>query len=110
MKKCISALLVLALFAGMALWANAGGGEGRGSGPIVFVTSQNLYYDSIVVKDPLPNKGRFQTLSLGPNGLETTYGPGDLQYVGGRWVEDIDGDGVNHYFLCPLLGPGRPNP
>ena len=30
---------------------------GRGTGPVIFVTSQGLYYDSIVVVDPLPAQG-----------------------------------------------------
>ncbi len=83
---------------------------GRGDGPVIYVTSQGLYYDSIVVKDPLPAKGPFQLLEMGPNGLQTEFGPGDRGYVGGRWKEDMDGDGEYHYFLCPLLGPGREAP
>ncbi len=84
---------------------------GRGTGPIIFVTSQNLYFDSIVVADPLPQKGRFQQLIPGENGLMTEFGPGDYGHVGGRWWVDLNEDGVmdaeDHYFLCPLLGPGR---
>lgn len=83
---------------------------GRGTGPIVYVTSQGLYFDSIVVADPLPARGPFQLLEQGPNGLETEFGPGDRGYVGGRWKEDFDGDGTYHFFLCPLLGPGREAP
>jgi hypothetical protein len=90
--------------------ASISSGAGRGDGPIIFVRSQGLYYDSIVTADPLPNKGPFQLLEMGPNGLETEYGPGDRGYVGGRWMEDFDGDGEFHYFSCPLLGPGRENP
>jgi hypothetical protein len=33
--------------------------HGRGTGPVVYVTSQGLYYDSIVVVDSLPPRGRF---------------------------------------------------
>lgn len=84
--------------------------RGRGTGPIVYVKSQGLYFDSIVLKDPLPAHGPFQLLEQGPNGLETEFGPGDRGYVGGRWMEDMDGDGTFHYFLCPLLGPGRESP
>ena len=77
---------------------------------VVFVTSQGLYYDTFVVRDPLPNEGRFQLLTNG----QTEFGPGDPGYLGGRWWEDLDGDGVqdpdDHYFLCPLLPPGRPTP
>jgi len=78
--------------------------------PVVYVTSQGLYYDSIVTADPLPAHGRFQLLEMGPNGLQTEFGKGQQGYVGGRWKEDFDGDGEFHYFLCPLLGKGRPNP
>ena len=90
--------------------AKRGGEGGRGDGPIVYVRSQGLYYDSIVTADPLPPVGPFQELEMGPNGLETDYGPGDPGYVGGRWAEDFDGDGIYHFFLCPLLGPGRDAP
>ena len=84
---------------------------GRGTGPVVFVTSQSLYYDSIVVADPLPAKGRFQQLIPGENGLMTQYGPGEVGHLGGRWWIDVTGDGImndgDKFFLCPLLGPGR---
>ena len=87
---------------------------GRGTGPIVFVTSQNLYYDSIVVADPLPQKGRFQQLVPDMNGLHTEFGPGEVGHLGGRWWIDLNEDGVmdaeDKYFLCPLLGPGREAP
>ena len=86
---------------------------GRGSvdAPVVFVTSQGLYYDSIVVVDPLPMKGNFQQLIPGMNGLETEFGPGEPGHLGGRWWIDVNGDNVmdtgDKFFLCPLLGPGR---
>ena len=85
---------------------------GRGSGPVIYVESSGLYYDSVVTADPVPGRGRFQPLEMNApgGGLSTPYGPGDQGYVGGRWVEDFDGDGVNHYFVCPLLGPGRDAP
>ena len=77
---------------------------------VVYVTSQGLYYDTFVVKDPLPMKGRFQQLANG----QTEFGPGQPGYLGGRWWEDLDGNGVqdpdDHYFLCPLLPPGRSTP
>jgi hypothetical protein len=76
----------------------------------IYVTSQGLYYDTFVVKDPLPMQGRFQQLMNG----QTEFGPGQPGYLGGRWWEDSNGDGVqdpgDHYFLCPLLPPGRPTP
>jgi hypothetical protein len=83
---------------------------GKRTPGVVFVTSQGLYYDTFVVKDPLPMKGRFQLLTDG----QTEFGPGQPGYLGGRWWEDVNGDGIqdpaDHYFLCPLLPPGRPTP
>jgi hypothetical protein len=87
----------------------ATGGRARSSG-VVFVTSQGLYYDTFVVKDPLPMKGQFQLLVDG----QTEFGPGQPGYLGGRWWEDSNGNGMqdaeDHFFLCPLLPPGRPTP
>ena len=84
---------------------------GRSTGPIIFVTSQDLYFDSIVVADPLPQQGYFQQLIPGVNGLETEFGPGDVGHLGGRWWIDLNENSVmdagDKYFLCPLLGPGR---
>ena len=85
---------------------------GRGTGPVVYVESQGLFYDSIVLAD-LPAKGRFQELKpgVGPSGLATEFGPGDTGYLGGRWWIDANGndymDEGDAFFLCPLLGPGR---
>ena len=94
--------------------AKRGGEGGRGNGPIIFVTSQNLYFDSIVTADPVPPHGPFQRLYMGANGLTTDAGPGDSGYVGGRWWMDVDGGGQmddgDHYFVCPLLPPGREAP
>ena len=77
---------------------------------VVYVTSQGLYYDTFVVKDPLPMNGRFQLIANG----QTEFGPGQPGYLGGRWWEDLNGNGVqdsdDHFFLCPLLPPGRPTP
>ena len=77
---------------------------------VVFVTSQQLYYDTFVVKDPVPMHGPFQLLVDGV----TEFGPGDPGYRGGRWWEDLNGNGVqdegDHFFHCPLIPPGRPNP
>jgi hypothetical protein len=77
---------------------------------VIYVTSQGLYYDTFVVKDPLPTEGRFQLLADG----QTEFGPGQPGYLGGRWWEDLNDNGVqdpdDHYFLCPLLPPGRPTP
>jgi hypothetical protein len=69
-----------------------------------------LYYDTFVVKDPLPMNGPFQLLADG----QTEFGPGQPGYLGGRWWEDSNENGMqdpeDHFFLCPLLPPGRPTP
>ncbi|MHC4508065.1 MAG: spondin domain-containing protein [Planctomycetota bacterium] len=92
----------------ISLFSNGRGGEGQ---PVIYVTSQELYYDSIVTADPLPPKGPFQRLFPTPDGLQTEFGPGDKGYVGGRWWVDVNGNGEqdedDHYFMCPLLPPGR---
>jgi hypothetical protein len=88
---------------------DAKGGRPASTG-VVFVTSQGLYYDTFVARDPLPMQGKFQLLVNGT----TEFGPGDPGYLGGRWWEDLNSNGVqdasDHYFLCPLLPPGRPTP
>jgi hypothetical protein len=94
---------------------SARGGR-RASAGVVYVTGQGLYFDTFVVKDPLPMEGPFQPLgdSDGDGISETPYGPGDPGYVGGRWWVDTNGNGMqdaeDHFFLCPLLPPGRPTP
>ena len=93
-------------------------GRGAPGSPIVYVTSQGLYYDSIVLAT-LPYNGteNFQLLQMtgpSPSGLQTEFGPTDTGYFGGRWWVDANGDGFmdedDVYFLCPLLGPGRTEP
>ena len=83
---------------------------GKRTPGVIYVTSQGLHYDTFVVKDPLPMKGRFQLLVDG----QTEFGPGQPGYLGGRWWEDTNDNGVqdpeDHFFLCPLLPPGRPTP
>jgi hypothetical protein len=108
-------LVVLSLVAAVpAVMADRGGEGGRGDGPVIYVTGQGLYYDSIVTASPLPWKGPFQKLEMGANGLQTEFGPGDPGYVGGRWWLDANPNGFQDegdlYFLCPLLGPGRAMP
>jgi hypothetical protein len=87
----------------------AKGGRAATQGTI-YVSGQGLHYDTFVTKDPLPMEGKFQLLE---NGV-TEFGPGDPEYLGGRWWEDVNGDGIqdagDHYFLCPLLPPGRTTP
>ena len=104
------AMLVMAL----AVPAFARGKGNPNPQPQVYVTSQGLTYDSIVVADPLPFNGttNWQLLTGTDPGetLTTQYGPGDDGYFGGRWFVDINNDGIpsdgDHFFLCPLLGPG----
>ena len=109
MKRKISVLFVV-VFIALLTAVPASAGRGNEAPGAVFVTSQGLYYDTFVVVDPLPFEGRFQKIE---NGM-TEFGPGDPGYLGGRWWEDTNGDGImdadDHYFLCPLLGPGRTSP
>ncbi|HXW04431.1 MAG TPA: hypothetical protein VD833_04305 [Vicinamibacterales bacterium] len=85
-------------------------GGRAGTTGVVYVTSQGLYYDTFVTRDPLPMQGKFQQLIDG----QTEFGPGDPEYLGGRWWEDLNPNGIqdpeDHFFLCPLLPPGRPTP
>ncbi len=111
MKRTLGvALLVLVLALLAVIPAAADQSNGRGTGGVILVTSTGLYYDTYVVKDPLPFKGKFQPLV----DHTTPYGPGDPGYLGGRWWVDTNNNGVmdagDHYFLCPLLGPGRTSP
>jgi hypothetical protein len=103
------ALLAAALVVAVATAGATPGGRPASDG-VIFVTSQGLYFDTFVVKDPLPMHGKFQLLVNGT----TEFGPGDPGYLGGRWWEDQNANGVqdadDHYFLCPLLGPGRLTP
>jgi hypothetical protein len=94
----------------VAAGVTAKGGRPASTG-VIFVTSQGLYYDTFGAQDPLPStNGPFQLLASG----QTEFGPGDPGYLGGRWWEDTNGNSVqdasDHYFLCPLLGPGRLTP
>ena len=109
-RKFLPVLFVLALSLVLAVPAFARG-EGNPHGTAeIYVTSQGLVYESIVLGD-LPMHGRFQKLEMGgPTGLQTEFGPGDQGYVGGRWWIDLNEDGEMNegdaFFLCPLLGPG----
>ncbi len=119
MRKITLVALVAGLFLVLAaLPASAGPGQGGENGRPhpqvqVFVTSQGLYYESIVVTD-LPQHGPFQQLHMTSSGLQTEFGPGAPGYLGGRWWVDANGDGEQNegdaFFLCPLLGPGSPTP
>jgi hypothetical protein len=92
-------------------------GRGAPGSPVVYVTTQGLFYDSIVLGDlPFNYTENFQQLmpGVGPSGLQTEFGPGDTGYYGGRWWVDANMndtmDDEDVYFLCPLLGPGRSEP
>jgi hypothetical protein len=111
--KLIGTVALVGIISTLSTGAIANAREtGRGTGPVVYVTSTGLFHDSIVLAD-LPQKGRFQLLEtgVGPSGLQTEFGPGANGYVGGRWWVDANGnkemDDEDAYFLCPLLGPGR---
>jgi hypothetical protein len=103
------ALIVCLVAVPLATVGFAQKGRARTDG-VVFVTSQGLYYDTFVAEDPLPMHGPFQRIENGT----TEFGPGDPGYLGGRWWEDTNGNDMqdedDHYFLCPLLGPGRTTP
>lgn len=79
---------------------------------MVYVTSQDLVYESIVLGDlPFNDQDNFQKLEMtGPTGLQTEFGPGDTGYYGGRWWVDANMNGEmdadDTFFLCPLLGKG----
>lgn len=109
MKRKPSMLFVV-LFITLVTVIPVSAGRGNETPGVVYVTSQGLYYDTFVVKDPLPFQGRFQQIVDGT----TEFGPGDPGYLGGRWWEDTNMNGImdatDHYFLCPLLGPGRTTP
>lgn len=110
--KILSAVVLIcsAMVMNSITYAN-GRTTGRGNGPVIFVTSQGLYYDSIVVADPLRQKGNFQQLVPDIYGLQTEFGPGDVGHLGGRWWVDLNKNGEmddeDHFSLCPLPGPGR---
>ncbi len=87
---------------------------------VVYVIGQGKYYDTVVPIDTekqLPFKGPFQQIIPGgvsPVAGSTQYGPGDPEYLGGRWWVDVNPNGYpdenDIFFLCPLLGPGRDTP
>jgi hypothetical protein len=114
MRRSIFVLAIVGILIGaLAIPALARGKGNPNPQPVVYVTGQSLAYDSIVTADPLPWNGQdnWQLLEVGgPTGFQTEFGPGDVGYVGGRWYMDTDGtpglSADDHFFLCPLLGPG----
>ena len=109
MKRRLVVLLVVLMMAAVAV-IPASANRGDGALGTVYVSSQNLYYDTFVSAETLPPHGRFQKLEDGV----TEFGPGDQGYVGGRWWVDVNGNDImdegDNYLLCPLLGPGRETP
>ncbi len=109
-KTTLLLTLLVMLFAIPTIVQASNGDNGRGAAGVIYVTSQGLYYDTYNVSDPLPMHGNFQKLENG----QTEFGPGDPGYLGGRWWVDSNNNGMpdegDHYFLCPLLGPGREMP
>jgi hypothetical protein len=115
MKKLV--VLLLAVSVVIFIGSDELLARGNKAGPVIYVESQGLFYDAVVAADPLPMKGPFQLLYEcevgGITGLCTEFGPGDFGFYGGRWRVD-DGNGImdesDHFFSCPLLGPGRETP
>ena len=74
---------------------------------VIFVISQGLFFDACVVKEPLPMHGEFQLLVDN----RTNLGPGMPGFLGGRWWDDLNGNGIqdkaDDFFFCPLVLPGR---
>lgn len=74
---------------------------------VIFVISQGLFYDTRIQIDPLRMEGEFQLLA----NQRTEFGPGQVGYVGGRFWEDLNHNGIqdegDHFFLSPLIPPGR---
>lgn len=109
MKRRMLILVVIGVLALLAV-IPATANRGDGALGVVYVSGQDLYYDTFVSAEELPMHGRFQKLEGGV----TEFGPGDQGYVGGRWWIDENGDDKmdenDTYLLCPLLGPGRSSP
>ncbi|UCC53628.1 MAG: hypothetical protein JSV68_06565 [Anaerolineaceae bacterium] len=127
LRKTVLIAIVIVLSLAIALPVLAGGGppptdeDGNRVRVVVYVTSQGLYYDSIV-GPALPQRGPFQQLfppGTNPDWpeldtLSTEFGPGTPGHKGGRWWVDVNGNGEmdegDVFFSCPLLGPGRAEP
>jgi hypothetical protein len=109
MKRKLLVILTVVMLAALIV-IPASANRGNGALGVIYVSSQGLYYDTFVTADSLPMQGRFQLLA---NGV-TEFGPGDPGYLGGRWWEDNNGNGLmdnnDTFLLCPLLGPGRTTP
>ncbi len=110
MKRSLLIAVAVLAMAVLAAVPVAAKGRGHGALGVIFVSSQGLYYDTFVTASTLPPQGPFQKL----DNHVTEFGPGDPGYLGGRWWEDTNGNGVmdptDTYLDCPLLGPGRTSP
>ena len=80
---------------------------------VIYVTGQQLYYDTFVPVQKLPWNGNDESFQPLYDGV-TPYGPGDPGYKGGRWWIDSNPNGYQDagdtFLLCPLFGPGRAEP
>ena len=77
--KITAVAIILSMTATNAL-ADRPDDKGRGNGPVIYVTSQGQFYDTILLGE-LPMKGRFQQLTMGQFGPQTEFGPGFLVSV-----------------------------
>jgi hypothetical protein len=112
-RRNLVTLLAVGLFVGVMAGPALARGEGNPHPqPVIYVTSQGLAYDSIVLTElPFVENAPYQKLEMdGPTGLQTEWGPGDRDFVGGRWWVDANDNGYmdegDAFFMCPLLGPG----
>jgi hypothetical protein len=99
-------ILLSAGFAAVLMLSGSAGPAGASTARVVvYVTTQGLCYGSVVAPNSLPDEGPFQMLTpggpCGPGTFTTEFGPGDVGYVGGRWVT-----ATGMRFSCPLIGPG----
>lgn len=91
MNRRVTTYFALCSFAvALLLVATAATAEakGRGDGPVIYLTSQDLYYDSIVTAERLPPKGPFQLREM----ADVTDGASQTLIVGERGIVF---DGVN---------------
>jgi len=114
MNRKLTMLLIALLFAAGSVTPAFAQGRGQGPVGLIYVTSQGLYYETFAAADPIPMRGPFQKLEVVNGQPQTEFGPGDPGYLGGRWWMDTNGnnlmDAGDHFFVCPLLGPGQAAP
>ncbi len=114
MKRKLSCLLLVLALALVTVTPVSAKGRGQGALGLIYVTSQGLYFETFATADPVPMRGRFQKIEVVNGQPQTEFGPGDPGYLGGRWWMDSNGNGYmdagDHFFVCPLLGPGQTSP